>query len=147
MRLRRRWFVVVIIAPPGPHRLFHRRAAQKNTQRYFRGHNDDIICLAQSPKDPDMLATGQVASIVNKKATPPTICVWNSRTLETWEIKNAGQRAVRSVAFNMDGTLLASVAADNENSVTVWDLRTKTKVATEKGDTNKICQVRWSNLV
>jgi len=67
--------------------------------------------------------------------------------METVEIQNAGQRAVKSVAFSPDGTLLVSVGADNENTVTVWDWKTKTKLASEKGDTNKICQVRWNNVI
>jgi hypothetical protein len=34
--------------------------------------------LAQSPADANIICTGQVATIVNRRATAPHICVWDS---------------------------------------------------------------------
>jgi len=53
--------------------MLHARAA-----KLIAGHNDEIISMAQHPKNPDIIATGQVATVVNRRATAPHICVFNS---------------------------------------------------------------------
>lgn len=40
-------------------------SSQKNEQVHFRGHNDDVISLAQHPTDKDIIATGQVCAMQN----------------------------------------------------------------------------------
>jgi len=117
-----------------------------NKQRYYRGHNDDVICLVQNPADPDIIASGQVATIVDRKATLPHICIHNSVTGEEWILKDAHKRAVRTLGFSADGKYLASVGDDDQQTVTVWDWKKGKKIISEKGDTNKIYEIQWSHV-
>jgi WD40 repeat protein len=48
---------------------------REHGQRFFLGHNDDIICLALHP-DRRLVATGQVGN-------DPYICVWDSVSMAT----------------------------------------------------------------
>lgn len=119
--------------------------SKTNAQRIFQGQNDDITCIAQSPVDLNLIATGQVATIVNRRATLPHICVWDSTDFKNCVVlRNAAKRAVRSVAFSADGKYLASVGGDDQHSVAVWDWKAQRKVAEIPGDTNKIYQVKWN---
>jgi lipoxygenase homology domain-containing protein 1 len=80
-------------------------------QEYFLGHNDDVICLAQCAGNIDLFASGQVATIVNGRATPPHICIWNGKTMQQLvKIAGAGQRAIRALGFSPSGAFLASGA-------------------------------------
>lgn len=119
---------------------------KRDDQRYYRGHNDDVTCLAGHPLEPDIVASGQVATIVDGRATMPHICVHNTRTGEDWVIKNAGQRQIRTLDFSADGRYLAAVAADDENTVSVYDWRAGKRLASLEGDTNIIMHLRWNHL-
>lgn len=119
--------------------------AKKDEQRYYRGHDDDVTCLAGHPLEPDVVATGQCATIVDGRGTAPRIRVHNTRTGEDWKIDNAGKRQIRAIDFSACGKYLASVAADDENTVTVWDWKAGKKLASLEGDSNVILSLRWSH--
>jgi len=121
--------------------------SKTHTQEHFQGHNDDIVCLAQNPANPDIIATGQVATIVDGRATLPHICIWNSVTGESWTLKNAHKRAVRAIGFSANGQYLASVGNDNDFTVTVWDWQTGARMASEGGEQmpNNILDLVWRN--
>jgi microtubule-associated protein-like 6 len=118
---------------------------KKHSQKFFQGHNDDVICVAQHPLDPDIIASGQVATIVNRRATPPHICIYNWKTGEQIVLKDAAKRAVRSVAFSADGKYLTSIGDDNNHEVTVWDWKNARRLVTEKADTNVVYMARWNH--
>ena len=118
--------------------------SKKKTQRYFTLHNDDIRCLAQSPKLPNLFVSGQNSSIVNGKSTPAYIAVWDSTDMsKNWILKGTpSDRAFRSVAFTGDGKYVISISNDDNHTVKVWDYQAKTMVASAKGDNNPIYQVK-----
>jgi len=98
-----------------------------NTQKFFGagytktadGHSDDITALAIAP-DRKTIATGEVGK-------NPKIIVWDSGTMEKlaeWR-QGRGSRAVTTLAFNKDGTLLASCALDNDHTVRIWKWASK----------------------
>lgn len=121
--------------------------AKQHTQETFRCHNDDILCLCQSPVDQDIIATGQVATVdMSGRSKKPFICVTNVATGETTRLPALHGRAVRCVAFSKDGQYLASVGADNNNTLMIWDWQARRKVAEAKGDTNKIMCIEWSSV-
>ena len=45
-----------------------------NSQKFFLGHNEDILCMAMHP-DRKMVATGQLDP---KGAETPFVCLWDS---------------------------------------------------------------------
>ena len=51
---------------------------ENHTQLYSKGNNDDISSFAQNPINKNIFATGQVATIVNKRSTQPHISVFDS---------------------------------------------------------------------
>jgi len=116
-------------------------------QRYFRGHNDDVRCVAQHPRDKNLMASGQNATIVNGKGAPPFLCVWDSSNPEsgktvTIQLTQA-DRAARAVGFiGEGGRYLASVSNDDNHMIKVWDWKSGTKVCEGKCDANPIYALR-----
>lgn len=70
----------------------------ENKQRFFLGHDDDIISLTMHP-DKVKVATGQVGK-------SPQILVWDSKTLQTVSImKGAHTDGIGILAFDKTGTV------------------------------------------
>lgn len=55
-----------------------------------------------------------------------------------------GTRAVTTLAFNKDGTLLASCGLDNDHTVQVWKWQSKQKLTSQKGGPDKILDCAFS---
>ena len=106
-----------------------------NTQKFFRGHTDDIVCLAYHPAR-RLVATGEQGKY-------PGIYVWDVDSCKQVS-KMAGlhRRAVVSVAFSKDGSRVASVGLDDDHSVAIYDWATGSCLASEKGDTNRILDIQ-----
>jgi len=119
-----------------------------HTQTFFRGHNDDVRCLARNPADHDWMVSGQNATIINGRSASPHICIWNSADVNEWFKIDlpAGARAVRAVSFSPDGHFVAAVANDDYHHVYVYDVESRQLVASHKGDTRPIILVRWNHI-
>jgi microtubule-associated protein-like 6 len=82
-------------------------------QRYMGGHTDDIISMALT-NDNDRfsyVATGEIGR-------NPKIIVWKSNTMEIVStIKDCHKRGISRVAFSPNGSILASVGIDDQNSL------------------------------
>ena len=120
---------------------------KQKKQRYFQGHNDDVRCMAQHPVNKNVIASGQNATIVNGKASPPSIQVWDSSNPENGKVFLCkcvqSDRAIRCVAFvGEGGKYLASVSNDDNHCIKVWDWKTGTKICEAKGDANPIFALR-----
>mmetsp|Transcript_9925 Transcript_9925/g.14948 ORF Transcript_9925/g.14948 Transcript_9925/m.14948 type:complete len:2471 (-) Transcript_9925:176-7588(-) len=92
--------------------------SEKCTQKYFKGHDDDVLCLTISSCK-RYVATGQTASKAMKGSG--SVCVWDAvdcRLLS--EMKSCHKRGVVSLCFNPDGDKLISVGLDNDHLHTVW---------------------------
>ena len=85
------------------------------TQRFFRGHTDDIRSLALHPNR-SVVATGQLGK-------SPTVCVWDSEDCaQMIELEHEpGVRGIAALAFSPDGRELVSIGMDNRHTVHVWD--------------------------
>eukprot|EP00163_Fabomonas_tropica_P034258 TRINITY_DN93_c0_g1_i1.p1 TRINITY_DN93_c0_g1~~TRINITY_DN93_c0_g1_i1.p1 ORF type:complete len:2052 (-),score=797.91 TRINITY_DN93_c0_g1_i1:729-6884(-) len=108
-----------------------------HTQKYFLGHDDDILSLCVSP-DRKLVATGQIGK-------NPKICVWDSVTCELLSVMQGfHQRGVTALTFNQKGDLLASVGLDDFNSLAIYRWRNGVKLAHAKGHSDKIVGIEWS---
>jgi WD40 repeat protein len=99
------------------------KKANPYSQRFFREHDDDIVCMAVDPKG-RYVATGQVQSSKSRKMKP-CVKIWDAESCRP--ICTLGQyhkRAVTSVAFSADGKWCGTVGEDNNHSVAVWGSRT-----------------------
>uniref|UniRef100_A0A8P0PAV1 EMAP like 5 n=1 Tax=Canis lupus familiaris TaxID=9615 RepID=A0A8P0PAV1_CANLF len=71
---------------------------QQNTQRFYLGHDDDILCLAIHPLK-DYVATGQVGR-------DPSIHIWDTETIKPLSVlKGCHQYGVCAVDFSGGGLI------------------------------------------
>lgn len=118
-------------------------------QKYFTGHDDDIMCLAMSPCR-RYVATGQMASKTSKGKG--TVCVWDATDCRLLSrMDGCHQRGVLALAFSPASDKLLTVGQDDKNTHVLFsDLggnwsRVQPTV-TEKGDQNQIAFIRWVHV-
>ena len=117
------------------------------TQTYFQGHDDDILCLAMS-KCKRFAATGQTASHTSKGKGH--VCIWdcNTMTLLT-KLEGCHQRGILVLSFSPDGTKLLSVGLDDDNTHIVFGStngwKKVDKLSSDKGDKAGFLFSCWVN--
>lgn len=85
----------------------------KHAQDFFKGHDDDVICLAVSS-----CKTFAVTGQMGKK---PKAMVWDANTgQEIAILSGKHQREITSVAISADGKQIAMVGKDDSHSISVW---------------------------
>jgi WD40 repeat protein len=111
---------------------------EANKQKFFRGHSDDILCVAYHP--------GRRIAVTGEKGKIPSFHVWSIDSGEELaKIAGFHQRGVAAVAFSVEGSTIASVGLDDKNSVAVYDWESGTLLASEAGDaSNRILDVRFN---
>jgi len=89
------------------------------TQKHFKGHSEDITCVAMHP-DRRYIATGQLDP---KGAETPFVCIWDSCDADMKQVARVDfhERAVTAVAFSADGTKLVSIGEDDDHWMAVWE--------------------------
>nr|XP_036847784.1 echinoderm microtubule-associated protein-like 5 isoform X5 [Manis javanica] len=113
---------------------------QQNTQRFYLGHDDDILCLAIHPVR-DYVATGQVGR-------DPSIHIWDTETIKPLSIlKGYHQCGVCAVDFSADGKRLASAGIDDSHSIVLWDWKKGEKLSIARGSKDKIFVVKMNPYV
>ncbi|XP_035283834.1 echinoderm microtubule-associated protein-like 5 isoform X4 [Anguilla anguilla] len=109
---------------------------REHKQKFYLGHNDDIISLALHPERV-LVATGQVGK-------EPYICVWDSYTVQTVSIlKDVHTHGIACLAFDLEGQCLVSVGLDAKNTICVWDWRRGKVLAAAPGHTDRIFDISW----
>ncbi|OQS03517.1 microtubule-associated protein, partial [Thraustotheca clavata] len=104
-----------------------------NSQHFFEGHDDDIVCLALHPNG-NYIATGQMGKI-------PTVHVWElsgSNCISLACLKGFHKRAVTAIAFSSDGSRLASVGNDDDHSIAIYKWKDGVLLTSGKGERNKV---------
>ncbi|XP_048456948.1 echinoderm microtubule-associated protein-like 6 [Rhincodon typus] len=110
---------------------------QQHSQRFYLGHDDDILCLAIHPVK-DYVATGQVGR-------DPSIHIWDTQTLKCLSLlKGQHQRGVCALDFSSDGKSLVSVGLDDQHTIVVWDWKKGERQATSRGHKDKIFVVKYN---
>ncbi|XP_055018852.1 echinoderm microtubule-associated protein-like 6 [Boleophthalmus pectinirostris] len=109
---------------------------REHSQRFYLGHNDDIISLALHPER-SLVATGQVGK-------EPYVCVWDTFTAQTVSLLREGHtHGIACLAFSADGQRLASVGLDAKNTVCIWEWRRGKILATATGHSDRIFDICW----
>lgn len=117
-------------------------------QMYYKGHNDDILCLAISA-DRRFVATGQTASKTSKGKG--SISIWDAlECRELCRMDSCHQRGVVSLSFNPEGNQLLSVGLDDNNTHCLWNdigggWSRVEKCAENKSGTQAILFSKWVN--
>ncbi|XP_074248945.1 echinoderm microtubule-associated protein-like 5 isoform X5 [Saimiri boliviensis] len=113
---------------------------QQNTQRFYLGHDDDILCLTIHPLK-DYVATGQVGR-------DPSIHIWDTETIKPLSIlKGHHQFGVSAVDFSADGKRLVSVGIDDSHTIVLWDWKKGEKLSIARGSKDKIFVVKMNPYV
>ncbi|XP_016405479.1 echinoderm microtubule-associated protein-like 5, partial [Sinocyclocheilus rhinocerous] len=108
---------------------------QQNTQRFYLGHDDDILCLAIHPVK-DYVATGQVGR-------DSSIHIWETEFLKPLSVlKGFHQFGVCALDFSADGKRLASVGLDDNHTIVLWEWRKGEKLSTIRGSKDKIFVIK-----
>jgi microtubule-associated protein-like 6 len=104
---------------------------KSNTQKFFRQHSDDILCLT--------FHSGRRVCATGEQGKIPSIYIWDVDTCKV-VAKLAGfhRRGVSSLAFSDDGSTLLSVGVDDDNSVAVYDWSNGACLASEKTGSTRI---------
>jgi len=116
-------------------------------QRFFMGHDDDIVSIAVHPSL-DVVATGQVGPT-------PSIQIWPAapsekagptpaRVLEKKKsLVGFHKRSVSLLCFSDTGGLLASVGGDDAQSIAIYNWNSGALVGTAKGDGSKVLDLAF----
>ncbi|KAM3606890.1 uncharacterized protein V6R79_025142 [Siganus canaliculatus] len=113
---------------------------REHSQRFYLGHNDDIISLALHPERL-LVATGQVGK-------DPYVCVWDSFSVQTVSLLRDGHtHGVACLAFSADGQRLASIGLDAKNTVCIWEWKRGKILATATGHSDRIFDVSWDPVL
>ncbi|CAL8295460.1 unnamed protein product, partial [Arctogadus glacialis] len=108
---------------------------QQNTQRFYMGHDDDILCLAIHPLK-DYVATGQVGR-------DSSVHIWDTEQLKPMSVlRGFHQLGVCALDFSADGKRLASVGLDENHTIVLWDWRKGEKLSAIRGSKDKIFVVK-----
>jgi len=104
---------------------------EMKTQTYFRGHDNDIVCMDMSA-DGTKAVTGQIGK-------SPFACVWDTTTgqliAKLDEYKHA--RSVLRVAFSSDGSQVLTIGDDDNHSFALYCAQTGKKLKDLKGQKQK----------
>jgi hypothetical protein len=88
-----------------------------NRQRFYTQHAQEIISLAVSNLNGDIIATGEYSAGVK-----PTVHIWNSRTLENINVlKGVHQKGIHLLAFSSDDKFLITCGLLNPSAILIYD--------------------------
>jgi len=96
---------------------------EEQKQRFFTGHSEDVISIAQNPDEPHIFATGQrdPKDGVGEEDHPYT-CIWDSKDGCTEKKRiRYGERGVVSVGFTHDGKYIWVVGDDDSRTGALFD--------------------------
>lgn len=119
--------------------------ADPTKQRFFTGHNEDVVSIAKSPVA-DIIASGQRDP---KGEGTPFICIFDSAfnddtiMQEKGRLVNVFARSVCSVGFTHDGKYVFGVGEDDARTGSLFDV---TKITSNEGKSITLSKPTETNL-
>ena len=108
---------------------------KRHTQRFLRGHDGEVRCLALHPTG-RVLASGQAAGGRTE------ICVWQLDASEPAILSGSHAGGVCALAFSPTGDRLASLGADS--SLVLWDWKAGSALASKSAHGEPLFALAWS---
>eukprot|EP00873_Tetraselmis_striata_P029458 jgi/Tetstr1/449722/TSEL_036789.t1 len=105
-------------------------------QAFFRGHADDVTCVAMHPNG-GIVASGELGR-------EPAVCIWSADSCaeKARIVHEEGSRSIVALGFSGGrGRLLATVTTDNQHMVRVYDWAVGRRVAQGVGQNGAPPQV------
>ena len=111
---------------------------RRHAQRFLRGHDAEVRCLAVHPRG-SALASGQAAGGATE------ICIWQLDASEPAMVLSGPHASgVALLSFSPDGERLASVGADAEHTLVIWDWRQGTVLKKHAAHREALFGLAWS---
>lgn len=88
------------------------------SQSFLQGHTDEVSCLAIS-RDGSYLASGQITNM----GFSADIIVWDLQARSIVHRMSLHKVKVAELSFSHDGTYLASLGGQDDNSLVIWDVQ------------------------
>lgn len=96
-------------------------------QRYFRGHQDDILAMTVF----EMKSTNQVLVATGQQGMA-SIFIWEVPSMQTLAVLPTKQKTVQFLSFSADGRLLVALSEDLQ--ICVYDWKTQSMLSSTKVD-------------
>lgn len=107
---------------------------EDHTQKHFNKHGDDITAIAFS-SDERTVATGEIGP-------KPIIYIWDACTMQELVcIKGKLKKGIQALSFSPSGKFLVGCAIDVDHHVAIFDAKTGTCLAMNKGGGNQIVDI------
>jgi WD40 repeat protein len=114
---------------------------QTMQQSFFQEHKEQLLAISISPCKL-YCATAGLSGDTNSFQSD--IYVWNVETLEVQKILTGVQtKGIQKLKFSPDGSLLASIGSDDDNSLAIYDWRLKRLICTSKVDKDPVFDIDW----
>jgi len=111
---------------------------EDHEQRFFNKHIDDITAIAYS-SDERTVATGEVGP-------KPSIYIWDACTMqELVKIRGKLKKGIQALSFSPSGKILVGCAIDVDHHVAVFDVKSGSCLAMNKGGGNQIVDISMKN--
>lgn len=125
------------------------KSLKENTQAFLQGHTDRVTCVSLSP-DGKLIASGQVTSMGFRAP----VIVWDfaqavknantsDRTGELVHKLVLHKVMVRDLSFNCDGSYVASLGGEDDNTIVVWDLASGEAVCGAPAASHAALAIEW----
>ncbi|KAK9703689.1 Echinoderm microtubule-associated protein-like 5 [Basidiobolus ranarum] len=102
-----------------------------NKQRFFSGHNDDVISVTVHPSG-EYVATGDVASVIDPEGGVK-VHIWETKNPENPPIvtlkcgSGTIYKGVVAVTFSPDGKYLVAICKDKDHTIEIFDWKASTE--------------------
>jgi microtubule-associated protein-like 1/2 len=117
---------------------------EKNTQKIFSEHTDDISCLVVNPQK-TLIATGQInyksninINNNNNNNEKSFICIWDTDANLITKFEGNFFKGIISLDFSPDSNLILAVSASEEHDIFLFDIKENRMVGSAKGGSFKV---------
>ncbi len=115
----------------------------------FRGHVTPLepvpcLAIAFSPDGQYIASGSMIPNIFDLRQSRGEVRIWEVDTQRVVATFTEQVGLITSVAFNHDGSRVASSSINAKNSFAVWDVKTRKTIRTMRGHTGQVHRVRYS---
>lgn len=117
---------------------------EKNTQKIFIEHTDDIICLAMNEQK-TLIATGQGNTKANSLGKNSMICVWDTDANLVTKFEGNFGKGINSLDFSPDSSKLLATSMKEDHDIYLFDIKDHKMIGNSIGGSFKILDCCFKN--
>jgi WD40 repeat protein len=105
---------------------------EAHSQKFFKGHTDDVICIATHPRS-QLIATGEIGKI-------PKVCIWSAVDMMCKAVlKGFHERGILLLAFSpANSDIIVTIGLDDDQMVAVYNWKKGTIIGQGPGGKQEI---------